>query len=83
MTSTITNRRLLPMRDMCARYNVASRTIDRWADAGLLPAPVRMNGRRYWDESELEANERARARAHHERRPLPTRTKSAEADATA
>jgi MerR HTH family regulatory protein len=50
----------LPIRALCARYSVVDRTIDRWLDRGLLPAPLIINGRRYWDETELEEFERAR-----------------------
>jgi len=52
--------RLLPIRAMCARYgDVADKTIDRWTAAGILPAPLVINKRRYWDEEELEQRERA------------------------
>jgi hypothetical protein len=45
---------------MCARYgDVADKTIDRWTAAGILPAPLVINKRRYWDEEELEQRERA------------------------
>jgi DNA-binding transcriptional MerR regulator len=53
-------KRLLPIRAMCARYgDVADKTIDRWTAAGILPAPLVINRRRYWDEQELERRERA------------------------
>jgi hypothetical protein len=53
-------KRLLPIRAMCARYgDVADKTIDRWTAAGILPAPLVINRRRYWDEQELEQRERA------------------------
>jgi DNA-binding transcriptional MerR regulator len=53
-------KRLLPIRAMCARYgDVADRTIDRWTARGILPAPLVINKRRYWDEAELEQRERA------------------------
>jgi len=58
--STHKGKRLLPIRAMCARYgNVADKTIDRWTAAGILPAPLVINRRRYWDEAELEHRERA------------------------
>jgi len=45
---------------MCARYgDVADKTIDRWTAAGILPRPLVINKRRYWDEAELEQRERA------------------------
>ena len=51
-------KRLLPTRDILSRYNVTDRTADRWVAAGILPDPIRINGRRYWDEAELEQRER-------------------------
>jgi predicted site-specific integrase-resolvase len=52
-------KRLLAIRAMCARYgDVADRTIDRWTAAGILPLPLVINGRRYWDEEALEQRER-------------------------
>jgi DNA-binding transcriptional MerR regulator len=52
-------KRLLPIRAMCARYgDVADKTIDRWTAAGILPPPLVINKRRYWDEEELEQRER-------------------------
>jgi MerR HTH family regulatory protein len=49
----------LPIRALCARYSVVDRTIDRWLARGLLPPPIIINGRRYWDEAALEEFERA------------------------
>jgi len=44
---------------MCARYgDVADKTIDRWVASGILPTPLVINKRRYWDEAELEQRER-------------------------
>jgi predicted site-specific integrase-resolvase len=58
--TTHSGKRLLPIRAMCARYgDVADKTIDRWTAAGILPAPLVINKRRYWDEEELEQRERA------------------------
>jgi predicted DNA-binding transcriptional regulator AlpA len=50
----------LPVRPVAARYGVSDRTIDRWVDAGDIPAPVYIQGRRYWDESELAQRDEAR-----------------------
>jgi predicted DNA-binding transcriptional regulator AlpA len=52
--------KLLPTRDLIARYSVVDRTIDRWIEAGILPQPIRINNRRYWRQSELEQCERNR-----------------------
>jgi DNA-binding transcriptional MerR regulator len=54
--------RKLTSRMLCERYSVATRTIDRWAAAGILPQPLVINGYRYWDEAEVEQFERARVR---------------------
>jgi predicted DNA-binding transcriptional regulator AlpA len=43
----------LPAGAVADRYGVSDRTIDRWVDAGDLPKPVYIQGRRYWDASEL------------------------------
>jgi DNA-binding transcriptional MerR regulator len=60
MSTGSTGKRLLPIREMCRRYgDVADRTIDRWTAAGILPPPIVINKRRYWDEEELERHERA------------------------
>jgi hypothetical protein len=49
-------RKRLTSRDVCARYNVCTRTIDRWvADPRLaFPKPLVIRRRRYWDEDELD-----------------------------
>jgi predicted site-specific integrase-resolvase len=48
----------LPIKAMCERYTVCDRTIDRWTAAGILPAPLVINKRRYWNEDEIEQYER-------------------------
>jgi len=30
------------------RQGVTTRTIDRWVGQGILPKPVKINGRKYW-----------------------------------
>jgi predicted site-specific integrase-resolvase len=52
-------KRLLPTRAICERYSVVDRTVARWVEAGVLPAPLVIRGRRYWHEDEIEARERA------------------------
>jgi DNA-binding transcriptional MerR regulator len=52
------SKRRLSTRAMCERYGVVDRTIDRWSAAGILPPPLVINRRRYWDEDELEQRER-------------------------
>jgi DNA-binding transcriptional MerR regulator len=33
--------------------NISARTESRWAKAGLLPAPIKIRGRRYYDTDQL------------------------------
>jgi hypothetical protein len=54
------NRRLLPTRLVCERYDVCDRTVDRWVESGVLPQPAYINKRRYFDEGELDARDAAR-----------------------
>lgn len=35
-------------------------TLDRWVKRGLLPPPVYIGGRRYWDSGQLDAYDEAR-----------------------
>jgi hypothetical protein len=41
------------------RYKKTPKTIREWELAGILPAPDRINGRKHWKLSKLEAAERA------------------------
>ena len=51
--------RKLDINAMRARYgDKAERTITRWTEVGILPQPIYINNRRYWDEEEVEAAER-------------------------
>ena len=34
-------------RTLADRYGVSIRTIERWCDAGILPPPLRINGRKF------------------------------------
>lgn len=52
--------RKLTTRALCERYSVVDRTIDRWVETGVLPKPVIINRRRYFDEAEIEQLERER-----------------------
>jgi predicted DNA-binding transcriptional regulator AlpA len=55
--------RKLTTRALQERYSVVDRTIDRWIQTGVLPQPMRINGRKYWDEAEIEERERERMAA--------------------
>jgi hypothetical protein len=51
--------RCLTARQLGERYHVVIRTLDRWLQRGILPPPIIINGRRYWDEAEIMQRERA------------------------
>jgi hypothetical protein len=56
----------LPTTKVAARYNVSTRSIERWsADPSIgFPAPtVVINGRKYWSVAELEAHDRKMVQA--------------------
>ena len=44
-------RQLETHRAFAERHGVSTRTIDRWTRDGLLPKPVRINKRKYWNPS--------------------------------
>jgi predicted DNA-binding transcriptional regulator AlpA len=50
---------------LAARFDVCTRSIDRWLDDPDLgfPQPIYINRRRFWDLAEIESWERNRARA--------------------
>jgi predicted DNA-binding transcriptional regulator AlpA len=53
----------LPAKQVCERYQVTDRTLDRWlADPAMeFPRPMMINKRRYFPEIELTRWERKRA----------------------
>ena len=54
---------MLPTRKVCERYDVCSKTISRWGDDDKMdfPKPTVIRGRKYFDEAELSAWEKAQA----------------------
>jgi predicted DNA-binding transcriptional regulator AlpA len=56
-------RRYLPDPQVCKRYGVTPMTLYRWdRDPRVnFPSPIRVNGRKYRDEQQLEGWERTRA----------------------
>ncbi len=56
-------RRLVPDAEVCARYGIHITTLYNWDhnEALGLPKPIRINRRKFRDEDELEAFDRARA----------------------
>jgi hypothetical protein len=51
--------KLLPTRAVMRRYDIVDRTVARWIEAGILPEPIRIRGRKYWPESALVKLERS------------------------
>ncbi len=58
------SKRYLPGPKVATRYDVTDMSIYRWERDPRLnfPAPIRIGRRKFWDEDELEAWERARPR---------------------
>jgi predicted DNA-binding transcriptional regulator AlpA len=54
-------KKLLAARLVADRYSISERTVDRWLECAILPTPVYINKRRYWDESELDRLDEERA----------------------
>lgn len=63
MSDSTERDRLLPIRQVIARYSVTDRTIDRWlADPRVnFPKPLVIQRRRFWRLAEIENFERQRA----------------------
>jgi hypothetical protein len=53
----------LPTRQVCRRYNVSDRTVARWENNPALgfPQAIKINKRKYYDETELTQFDRAQA----------------------
>lgn len=56
MTEYIPSKTWLPAKRVRARYGVSDMTLWRWLTSrGLgFPSPIRINGRRFWDQEELD-----------------------------
>jgi predicted site-specific integrase-resolvase len=54
------SKKYLTTRQLCDRYQITPRTVDRWKKAGIIDPPLKMNGRDLYDEERLEARERER-----------------------
>jgi predicted DNA-binding transcriptional regulator AlpA len=56
--------RFLPAREVCARYQICTKTLDRWVDDPELnfPKPKYIRRRRYFGEAGLDIFDRAKAR---------------------
>jgi DNA-binding transcriptional MerR regulator len=55
-------KRKLRTQGVCERYDVVSRTVDRWVEQGVLPKPMVINNVRYWDEDELDRRDQDRVK---------------------
>jgi hypothetical protein len=53
----------LRKRQVAARYNIVTRTVDRWSEDGRLPLPMWRGRVPLWDLDELEAGDHAAATA--------------------
>jgi predicted site-specific integrase-resolvase len=42
------------VRYLCQRFGIVDRTVDRWIETGVLPQPIYINKRRYFDLQELD-----------------------------
>jgi predicted DNA-binding transcriptional regulator AlpA len=55
--------RFLKASAVAARYGINSVCLGRWQASTGFPAPIHINGQRYWRLSDLESWERDRASA--------------------
>ena len=53
-------KRKLRAQAVCARYGISTKTVDRWVQTGILPAPMVINNVRYWDEDEIDRRDAER-----------------------
>jgi predicted DNA-binding transcriptional regulator AlpA len=51
----------LRKRQVAERYNVTTRTIERWSEDGRLPPPIFRGIVPLWDQAELDAQDHAAA----------------------
>ena len=59
----------LPISQLCRRYGISARTVDRWLGNQQLgfPRPMVVNRRHYWEEAALPAWDRQQAAGKHEK----------------
>jgi len=53
-------KRKLRTQALCERYDITSRTVDRWVEQGVLPKPMVINHVRYWDEDDIDRRDQER-----------------------
>lgn len=52
--------KMLRTAALVVRYDRSPKTIDRWAELGIIPKPQYINGYKFWVEGELDASDKAR-----------------------
>jgi predicted site-specific integrase-resolvase len=73
----------LRKRQVAERYNVTTRTVERWAEDGRLPPPIYRGIVPLWDLSELEAQDHDAAAAARAAGKLKTADSKSEAPTAA
>jgi hypothetical protein len=46
-------------RTIAERHKVSIRTVERWVEAGILPQPLRIRGRKFWPRGTLAKTDTA------------------------
>jgi hypothetical protein len=72
----------LRKRQVAARYNIVTRTVDRWAEDGRLPPPIWRGRVPLWDLDELEAGDHAAATTARASGKLKTTADDTKSEAT-
>jgi predicted DNA-binding transcriptional regulator AlpA len=54
MVSPQVTGRKVTVRYICERFGIVDRTVDRWIETGVLPQPIYINKRRYFDLQEVD-----------------------------
>ncbi len=57
---------IIPASAVCDRYMISPRTLSRWTQRKTFPAPIRINGRRFFAITELETWDRMQLAARNE-----------------
>ena len=52
--------KLITARGLVERYSVTDRTLSRWVETGILPVPLYIRKRRYWNLEAVEEADKAR-----------------------
>jgi hypothetical protein len=61
----VAGRKYLGKPRLSIRYDITTRTVDRWVKAKVLPPPdLVVNNRPYWDEERLDRHDRRMVAEH-------------------